>query len=302
MPNTTPHEPLTAPQWQLAEIPAKPAFADHIGTLFYLHLPAQEGQALRRVIAMASCSLDLVLNLGDPFVMETFGDAVQVERGAYLAGPRPATAFIRREGEVTLVGARFKHGAAAPLLPYPVKEVEQRFIPLATLWPETSARLAAAGERNAPVPELVAELEGALADLLLKARKADPMVRKAVKLIAQHQGDLEVSAMAALLGVSRQTVKHKFDQHVGVSPKLFGKLRRFQAVLRRLTGDSKLDWTQLAKESGYYDQAHLIREFNHFTGFSPQKFLKNLEKGDDLYLFDSADQTHFHLGQRQLQA
>jgi methylphosphotriester-DNA--protein-cysteine methyltransferase len=145
---------------------------------------------------------------------------------------------------------------------------------------------------------MVKKLEHALGALLATARKPDPMVRKAVKLIAQHQGDLEVSALAAHLGVSRQTVKHKFDQHVGVSPKLFGKLRRFQAVLRRLASASKVDWIKLAQDSGYYDQAHLIREFNHFTGFSPQKFIKNLEKGDDLYLFDSADQTHFHLTQR----
>lgn len=295
MPTSSPALSLTAPDWQLAEIPVKPLYADHVGTLYYLHLPRQASQAMKRIIAMASLSVDLLVNLGDPFTIETFCDAIQVDRGPYLAGPRPATAFIRREGELTLLGARFKHGAVAPLLPYPVKELEQRIIPLATVWPEIAATLARTGDRHSPLPALVENLEAALTELLTKARKPDPMVRKAVKLIAQHQGDLEVSAMAAQLGVSRQTVKHKFDQHVGVSPKLFGKLRRFQAVLGRLTSGTKVNWTQLAKESGYYDQAHLTREFNHFTGFSPQKFLKNLEKCDDLYLFDTADQTHYHL-------
>jgi AraC-like DNA-binding protein len=299
MPTTTSNFSLTAPDWQLAEIPVKPLYADHLGTLFYLHLPRQAGQSMRRIIAMASLSVDLIINLGDPFTVETFCDAIPVNRGPYLAGPRPATAFIRREGELTLLGARFKHGAVAPLLPYPVKELEQRIVPLASVWPDAAASLAGAGDRQSPLPALVENLEAALTELLAKARRPDPMVRKAVKLIAQHQGDLEVSAMAAQLGVSRQTVKHKFDQHVGVSPKLFGKLRRFQAVLGRLTSGTKVNWTQLAKESGYYDQAHLTREFNHFTGFSPQKFLKNLEKGEDLYLFDTVDQTHYHLDLRQ---
>lgn len=297
MPDTT-RPALIANDWQFIEIPVKPSFSSHLGTLFYLHLPQHSTHPLRRVIVMASSCLDLLINLGDRFFIETFGDAYEVGRGAYLAGPRPVTAFLRRDGDLTLIGARFKHGAAAPLLPFPVKELDQRVVPLSTLWPDTAAALARAGDNKTQPAVLVAALEAAMAELLLKARKPDPMVRKAVKLIAQHQGDLEVSAMAAALGVSRQTVKHKFDQHVGVSPKLFGKLRRFQTVLRHLGGDGKADWTKLAKQCGYYDQAHLIREFNHFTGFSPQKFLNNLERGDDLYLFDSTDQTHFHLGSR----
>lgn len=298
MPNPT----LKAPQqleWRLAEIPVSSAFQSYVGTYYYLRLPKPDSPLLRRVIAMATPSLDLLLNIGDTFVIETFGEAVKVDPGAWLVGPRPATAFVRREGELHLLGARFKHGTVSSLLPYPVKELEQRIVPLASVWPETYQALSAAIAEKREPSELIKPLDQALTALLAQARKPDPMIRKAVKLIAQHDGDLEVSAMATELGVSRQTVKHKFDQHVGVSPKLYGKLRRFQVVLRRLANANKVDWTQLAQDSGYYDQAHLIREFNHFTGFSPQKFLKNLEKGDDLYLFDSADQTHFHAAQRQ---
>lgn len=300
--NAMPSNTLQTPdelEWRLAEIPVKTAFQAHVGTYYYLHLPKPDSPLMRRVIAMATPSLDLLLNLGDPFVIETFGEALRVDPGPWLVGPRPSTAFLRREGELHLLGARFKHGTVSSLLPYPVKELEQRMLPLAAVWPETHQALSAALARRPSPAELVKALDAALGPLLAQASKPDPLVRKAVKLIAQHAGDLEVSAMAAQLGVSRQTVKHKFDQHVGVSPKLYGKLRRFQVVLRRLAGQGKVEWTRLAQECGYYDQAHLIREFNHFTGFSPQKFLKNLEKGDDLYLFDSADQTHFHAAQRQ---
>jgi AraC-like DNA-binding protein len=298
MQNNTLKQPAKM-EWRLAEIPVKPAFQAFVGTYYYLHLPKPESPLLRRVITMATPSLDLLLNLGDPFVIETFGDAFKVDPGVWLVGPRPATAFIRRDGELHLLGARFKHGCVSSLLPYPVKELEQRLVPLAGVWSEAHQSLSAALAAKKSPADLVKSLDIAMTQLLAQARKPDPMIRKAVKLIAQHAGDLEVSAMAAELGVSRQTVKHKFDQHVGVSPKLYGKLRRFQVVLRRLASLEKVDWTRLAQESGYYDQAHLIREFNHFTGFSPQKFLKNLEKGDDLYLFDSADQTHFHAAQRQ---
>ncbi|MGH7442200.1 MAG: helix-turn-helix domain-containing protein [bacterium] len=293
-------EPETLSQpWSLTEIPVKPAFIDFVGTLFYLRFPKVSSISPRRIIAMAGPSTDLLLNLGSPFVLETFYDSVQVDTGSCLAGPRPATSFIRHEGELLVLGARFRHGAAASLLPYPVKELEQRVIPLNSIWPEVARVLASAGTRNSPPQELIGTMETALAALLSNARKPDPMIRKAVRLMAEHQGDLEISALATELGVSRQTVKHKFDQHIGVSPKLFAKLRRFQTVLGRLSNGNKTNWTDLAKETGYYDQAHLTREFNHFTGFSPQKFVKNLEKGEDLYLFDNADQTRYYLDLRQ---
>jgi AraC-like DNA-binding protein len=284
--------------WRLTEVPPKSDLAGVIGTFFYFRLASKDEAHERRVIVMANPCIDLLINLGDPFTLETFGDSQRVERGVTLHGPRPSTTFLRREGELVLVGARFKHGAAASLLPYPVKELEQRHVPLEDLLHESAKELFdQVGSGSSPAEQL-SRLETGLGKMLLRLKKADPMVRKAVKLIAQHQGDLEVSALAEHLGVSRQTVKHKFDQHVGVSPKLYGKLRRFQAVLRRLANLSKPDWTKLAQESGYYDQAHLIREFNHFTGFSPQKFLNNLTRAEDLYLFDSADQTQFHLAGR----
>jgi AraC-like DNA-binding protein len=284
--------------WRLTEVPPKPELAGIIGTFFYFRLASKDEAHERRVIAMANPCVDLLINVGDPFTLETFGDSQRVERGVTLHGPRPATTFLRREGELVLVGARFKHGAAAGLLPYPVKELEQRQVPLEDLLHETAQELFEQVRLGANPAEQLNRLETGLTKTLLRLKKPDPMVRKAVKLIAQHQGDLEVSALAEHLGVSRQTVKHKFDQHLGVSPKLYGKLRRFQAVLRRLANLSKPDWTKLAQESGYYDQAHLIREFNHFTGFSPQKFLNNLARAEDLYLFDSADQTQFHLAGR----
>ncbi len=298
MTESTENAAKAAALWRLTEIPPASELAAVIGTFFYLRLASKDEARERRVIVMANPAVDLVLNLGDPFTLETFGDSQRVDRGATLHGPRPTTTFLRREGELLLIGARFKHGAAASLLPYPVKELEQRQVPLQDLLHESALELMEHVRQGSNPAEQLKRFEAGLGKALARLKKPDPMVRKAVKLIAQQQGDLEVSALAEHLGVSRQTVKHKFDQHVGVGPKLFGKLRRFQAVLRRLANTSKPDWTKLAQESGYYDQAHLIREFNHFTGFSPQKFLNNLARAEDLYLFDSADQTQFHLGAR----
>ncbi len=287
-----------APAWQLLELPTGPALDPVIGALYYLKLGFNDGDRERRVVVMAHPSVDLVVNLGGPFTLETFGVVQNVGPGAVLLGPQPLASILRREDELELMGARFRHGAASSLLPYPVKELEQRMVPLAEVLHGHDADLAGLGAKSGTPEENLKRFSAVLARLFTGLKKADPLVRKAVKLISTHNGDLEVSAMAEELGVSRQTVKHKFDQHLGLSPKLFGKLCRFQAVVRRLASADKPNWVALAKECGYYDQAHMIREFNHFTGFSPQKFLNNLAKAEDLYIFEDVTQTHFHMAGR----
>lgn len=275
------------------QVPAD--LASQVGTFYYLRLPAPEVPGSpRRLVLMPSICVDLVLNLGAPYRVESGGQEQRVERGAFLRGSFPGLRFLHREGELHLMGARFKHGAISSLLPFPLKELQRRKLPLRSLWPEQAAALEELAAGPASPARLLRGFEAVLRELLKRAQRPDPLVRRAVKLFAQAQGDLEVSALAGELGVSRQTVKHKFDQHVGISPKAFGKLCRFQALLRRVASGRKADWPDLARKSGYYDQAHLIREFNHFTGFSPQKFLKNMEKSEDFFVFHNADQSHYH--------
>ena len=65
-----------------------------------------------------------------------------------------------------------------------------------------------------------------------------------------------------------------FSREVGLTPKLYARVRRLQAVLRRLEDPAGAAWVQVALAHGYFDQAHLIRDFNRFAGSSPGDFLR----------------------------
>jgi AraC-like DNA-binding protein len=286
------------PELNLVEVPPHPDLAPFVGTLYYVNVAISGTAPERRCILLPDASVDFVINLGGPFSLERGGESMAVSSLASLHGPHPDSVQVRRQGALCLLGARLKHGVAAGFLNVPLKEICGRFLSAESFWPQVKTDLVDPVLAGASLRAKIQAMEKGLLRFFSKARKVDATLRKAVKLVAQHQGDVEVTELARQLKISRQTVKHKFDNAVGLSPKQFGKLRRFQNVLRSLTVSESVHWSELASRCGYYDQAHLIREFNAFTGFSPEKFLKILGRGEDLYFFEASDLTHFHMADR----
>jgi AraC-like DNA-binding protein len=74
-------------------------------------------------------------------------------------------------------------------------------------------------------------------------------------------------------GLSRRRFAQLFREQVGLTPKLYCRLHRFQGVLRQISSGAPVDWADLAVAGGYYDQAHLANEFRSFSGISPASYL-----------------------------
>jgi AraC-like DNA-binding protein len=142
-------------------------------------------------------------------------------------------------------------------------------VPLDELWSERElVPLRAASDQ--------AQLQAAFAHAL-RARFARPYepagarsVRRALQRIAQAAKLPRVPALAAELGISERQLRRGFDQVVGVSPKHYLRIARFQRALRvARAARHKPDWAALAEGCGYFDQAHLISEFREMTGLTP---------------------------------
>lgn len=71
---------------------------------------------------------------------------------------------------------------------------------------------------------------------------------------------------------SRKTLIEHFKRHVGLTPKYFHRLMRFYDVFRQLERGESVRWADIAFDCGYTDQPHFVREFRHFSGFTPEQF------------------------------
>jgi AraC-like DNA-binding protein len=114
----------------------------------------------------------------------------------------------------------------------------------------------------------------ALVDEFLLGRAAKgptpaPEVEHAWDLLTASRGALPIRSVASDVGWSNKHLITRFKEQVGLTPKLAARLVRFEQVWRRITPNEPARWDQIAAETGYADQAHLIRDFRTFTGTTP---------------------------------
>jgi AraC-like DNA-binding protein len=76
------------------------------------------------------------------------------------------------------------------------------------------------------------------------------------------------------MGISPRRFIQVFTQQVGITPKLFCRIQRFQSALNLIQHRQRHNWTQLALACGYYDQAHFANEFRVFSGLSPTAYFQ----------------------------
>ena len=104
---------------------------------------------------------------------------------------------------------------------------------------------------------------------------SDPSTDFAVRRIVESRGNVEMRSLQKELQLSERGLQRKFNQHVGISPKMFSRVCRFQASLSQLRKSDFENLSDIAFDNGYSDQSHFIRTFREFAGFSPLQFQKS---------------------------
>jgi AraC-like DNA-binding protein len=190
--------------------------------------------------------------------------------GSYVVGAMLRPAEVWMEGEVDLLGVRFRPGGAAALLPLPLAEITGAVVPLDELWGgragelESRVREARGAERVRVVEEAVRRSAA--------GRAMHPAVARASARIARSHGSVAVEALAAETGTSRRHLERLFAEQVGLSPKAAARVARFRRLCELLRARPGAGWSRLALECGYHDQAHMIREFRGFAGLTPEAY------------------------------
>ena len=179
------------------------------------------------------------------------------------------------------IGAYFRAARAQTFTRVPVCELTDRIVPLEDLWGAASAelqsRLRGFGRDDASRDDAIGDrqrislLESALLRHMAERRGQTGVldISGLAGSIVARQGQLTVEHLAHRAGVSRQHLTRAFHESVGVTPKLYCRLARFQAGLK-YANRSAGDWAWAAAELGYSDQSHMIAEFKEFSGLTPR--------------------------------
>ena len=106
---------------------------------------------------------------------------------------------------------------------------------------------------------------------MLASRRPAATARPAVRLLLEARGAARIADVARSLGWSRRRIERVFSRELGIRPKLFARIVRLNAVLAGLDAAERASAVDMALDAGYFDQAHLLRDFRVLAGRTPRQ-------------------------------
>jgi AraC-like DNA-binding protein len=248
-----------------------PALAPFVAQLWHFEAPTG-GFAHDRERVLPTGMMQLLVNLHEDELRSYHGDDLQQlrrTRGATIGGVYAGHFAIDTAEQRSILGVSFKPGGARPFFAAPADALSEQDVELDQLW----------GRDGAVLRERLLEQPGPHARLrvlatLLRARLSEPRaLDPAIALaIAALEREVPVAVVGERLGLSPRKLIDRFSARVGLTPKRFARVRRFQRVVATLASGSAPPWAELAVACGYFDQAHFIRDFKAFSGLHPTAY------------------------------
>jgi AraC-like DNA-binding protein len=101
-----------------------------------------------------------------------------------------------------------------------------------------------------------------------------PAVRFALGELQEAPHTQTIAEVSGRVGLSQKSFIDHFREEVGLTPKLFCRVRRFQRAIQSIAQGRTVEWAGVAADCGYFDQAHFIHDFKAFSGLSPTAYLR----------------------------
>jgi len=202
-----------------------------------------------------------------------------LNKTAYLfgqgTGPRTATS-----NAVDYLGVKFRPLGIARITGINMAHLTDQIIDMEDIWGNELESLLDEMQSSPDIEGTINVLEG----FLIKKYLAVPVnhkinsVQNALMLINQTQGNLNVKTIQQQTNTSRKTLERAFIHNLGIHPKLYSRIVRFNAVknkLDRINKDESL--TSIGLDFGFYDSSHFTSEFKFFSGLTPLHYLKKID-------------------------
>jgi AraC-like DNA-binding protein len=226
--------------------------------------------ALERILPTGAAQLIVNLKedqtrLYDP----EFPHRSRATSGSVLSGVQSRFQVIDTSEQECVAGVAFRPGGTVPFMRMPAHEASDADVPLEAVWGHrrTTAlrdRLLESGAIDAKLDVL----EAALREMWTPPG-LHPAVTFALAAFDRTPLTTSIASVTGVIGLSAKRFIERFKIEVGMTPKRYCRIRRFQGALTLANGGRHIDWTQVALDCGYFDQAHFIHDFRSFAGLTP---------------------------------
>jgi AraC-like DNA-binding protein len=238
------------------------------------------GQALRRERIVPSGTSELVINLRDDEIRIHYPAHSKHRRlsGAVLSGPYSSILVVDAMQHESMVGVHFKPGGAFPFLGALASELTDAHADLADLWGRQANQLRERLYEAIAPRDRFQIMEQVLMNRLRRSPKGRLAVAVALNAFGPYGTAASVRDVARDVSICQRRFRKVFAAQVGLNPKVFCRILRFQRARTLANQIEKPEWARIASACGYFDQSHLINDFRQFSGFTPAEYLRRLRK------------------------
>ena len=199
---------------------------------------------------------------------------IQVCHHVWASGVRTEFISIPSGKHAAMFIISFRKGMAYPFFPLPMDEMADRVVDADLLWGNDFAFLR---ERLLEINEINLKFETAEAFLLKHFQSRlviNPAVEYALTEIIRRPDQINFARMSQNIGYSQKHFIGMFKRQVGIGPKAYLKIIRFQKAISEIEQRKEVNWTTISQDCGFYDQAHFINDFKFFSGFTPKEYTR----------------------------
>ena len=256
----------------------RPTLQRYVQDYFIWESP-QRLQSTFSIVSPANPSMAMVFNYGDPYYLHNaLYKGLKLPR-QFFSGASSSAYQLEIKGKIAQAGIIFKGSAFRDLfsLPNPAEFRDDRE-DLTNLVdsnaPEVLEKLAGAHSHW----QRIQILESFLLQRLPNDFRIPNAVDQALNIILQQRGLVKMDDLARQVCISPRHFRRAFKSRVGMSPKFYARLKRFNYINLRLTQEPGMSWREFVGNGLFYDQSHFIKDFQAFFGRNPTpQILENRE-------------------------
>lgn len=199
---------------------------------------------------------------------------IQACTRVWFSGFRTEPITIPSGNESEMLIVNFRKGKAFPFLTVPLQALTNHVVDAELVLTKEILDLRERMRDAVTIEKKIELLESYLLDQYLNELHENPFVDFAISKIQVSPDQTSIREISEKVGYSQKHLIKIFRDHVGVTPKEFLKIIRFQKIIEEIESDKNINWSTVALDCGFFDQSHFISDFKKYSGFTPAEYLK----------------------------